>query len=348
MLTLMPFGITPGYVVMPLGRPVSIGAVQPVMSAILHEPVELEMVHPGSTSTSFLASRLEQSYVQHLENLLGRGSNRDIAPTIDVPTVTNRKHSIGHAREAMAMNELAAKLPQILARSGCASSASSSTLWGVSLTSDDNERASLLAAFLRAREWDVAKAETFLLQTLTWRRLNGLDVGGANGLDAASERAGSADVAFPDDVIATRELADASDSPRMLVVLHLGAVGREALGAAEAIVAWRVRMQEKACAALREHWATAPRGPTYTLVLDCRDLRPFHFGRASRRSLGALTSVLTCYYPDFVDETVVVNAPGFLRGVWGLVSRLMPAWWGVRIETSLEELERREGLCLHA
>ena len=33
-----------------------------------------------------------------------------------------------------------------------------------------------------------------------------------------------------------------------------------------------------------------------------------------------------------------MNAPGFLRGVWGLVSRLMPAWWGVRIETSLEEL----------
>lgn len=52
-------------------------------------------------------------------------------------------------------------------------------------------------------------------------------------------------------------------------------------------------MQERACKQLERQWQHAPRGPTYTVVLDCANLRAFHFGRASRRSLAALTQVLT-------------------------------------------------------
>lgn len=36
-------------------------------------------------------------------------------------------------------------------------------------------------------------------------------------------------------------------------------------------------------------------------------------------------------YPDFVGDTLVINAPGFLRAAWGVAGPLMPAWWGVRI-----------------
>ena len=72
-------------------------------------------------------------------------------------------------------------------------------------------------------------------------------------------------------------------------------------------------------------------GPKHTLVLDCKGLRPYHFGRASRAALGPLTHVFTHYYPDFVGSTLVINAPGFLRAAWAVVERLLPAWWGVRV-----------------
>ena len=130
------------------------------------------------------------------------------------------------------------------------------------------------------------------------------------------------------------------------------------------LVAWRVRMQERVCEQLGEpsdpssagdsgrgasgsQWSASLRGPTYTLVLDCDGLRPYHFGRASRRALSSLTHTLTHYYPDLVGQTLVVNAPGFLTATWGVVRRLMPAWWGVHIHRSLAELEEMEGICLH-
>ena len=110
-------------------------------------------------------------------------------------------------------------------------------------------------------------------------------------------------------------------------------------------------MQERACEQLgapcgptaKSQWVSAKRGPKYTLVLDCNGLRPYHFGRRSRRALTALTHVLTNYYPDFVGSTLVVNAPAFLAPMWAVVGRLMPAWWGVRIVRTVEELEGCDG-----
>ena len=336
MLTMLygSYGIAPGYVFMPLTRPsVAKPAGAAVMSAaILHEPVEWMPSAMELTSTSFLASRLEQRYASHLDSLLNRQSEQPIG--------TDGKLSIGAAAEAKAVRGLSSRLPTILASAGCEASTS---IWGVSLATDDDERTSLLAAFLRAREWDVSKAESFLEESLTWRRESGLDQPSSE----ASSSSASASAAFPDDIIATSDATDAAGRPRTFVVLRLGALPRESLQLVDEMVAWRVRNQERACATLREQWANTPRGPTYTLILDCHGLRPYHFGRASRKALSALTFELTHYYPDFVDATVVVNAPGFLRGMWAVVSRLMPAWWGVRIDKSLEEVEKREAVCLH-
>ena len=105
--------------------------------------------------------------------------------------------------------------------------------------------------------------------------------------------------------------------------------------------------QERACEHLGanrigSHWSSAPRGPTYTLVIDASDMRWHHFGRTSRTALAKLTFALTHYYPDFVGSTVVVNAPGFIQAAWGFVSRFMPDWWGVRLGT-MAELEALDG-----
>ena len=88
---------------------------------------------------------------------------------------------------------------------------------------------------------------------------------------------------------------------------------------------------QAACEQLLPHWAVSPQGPKYTLVLDCKGVRPYHFGRASRAAMGPLTQLFTRYYPDFVGSTLVINAPGYLRATWAVVERLMPAWWGVRV-----------------
>ena len=95
--------------------------------------------------------------------------------------------------------------------------------------------------------------------------------------------------------------------------------------------------RQAACEQLQAHWGVSPRGPKYTLVLDCKGMRPYHFGRASRAAMAPLTQLFTHYYPDFVGSTLVINAPGYLRATWSVVERLLPDWWGVRVG-SLQDL----------
>ena len=221
------------------------------------------------------------------------------------------------AREELsaAVEALTARLSELLP--------SPRTLWGVDLSLDTPQRQSLLSSFLRAREYDVAETVSFLKETLDWRQRDGID-------EVYDADAQAADVAFPDDVIQVVPGGDGL-STTTVVIIQMGAVSLEALQNVEAFLAWRIRMQERACKALASQWATCPRGPKYTLVLDCMHLRSYHFGRACRRALSKLSHVCTHYYPDFVGETLVINAPGFLRTAWAVVNPLMPAWWGVRI-----------------
>ena len=214
------------------------------------------------------------------------------------------------------------------ARRLCRGCAPTARVWGVGLAADSAERASLLAAFLRAREWDVDDAATMLAETFAWRRAQSIDGKGAapHALDGL----------FPDDEI--RTVAAPDGRRKTYVVLKLGALTRDAFADAGELVAWRVRMAERACEHLGaadagggSRWSEAPRGPTYTLVLDCAGLRPFHFSGRTRAALGGLKDVFEHFYPDFVGDILVVNTPGFVRRTWGILSRLMPDWWNVGV-----------------
>lgn len=261
--------------------------------------------------------------------------------------IVDGKISIGKEAEATAIKSLAKLLPSILKRAGCAPATS---VWGVQLASDKmGQRSSLLAAFLRAREWRVDEAEAFLIEMLTWRRENG--VGVDYGSSAAANQTGvkgeEEEAPFPDDLMRTITGRGADGQPRTFIVISLGKITREQLSRVDEFVAWRVRMQERACEHLGNnlegsHWSSAPRGPTYNLVLDTAGMRPFHFGSDSRAALSKLTHVFTHYYPDFIGATVVVNAPRFVTMTWSAVSRFMPSWWGVRLGT-MAELESQEG-----
>lgn len=310
----------------------------------------------------------------------GEGAASEV---LRVPTKgADGKVSVGAAGEHAAVKELGERLPAICA---CCCTSLATTLWGVDLSHDSAERASLLSAFLRARDWSVDASELFLRETLAWRREQGMLHGmlrpGGGGSGMACGESGAPAASLPDDQICTR--LDADGQLRTYVIISMGSVSREALERPEGFVRWRIQQQERVCEYLGtpylgtprpeplleqrlerrsgrgggsggsacsggpgsshcdgavsnrdggvSHWRLSPRGPTYTLVLDCRGLRPYHFGRCCRRALGMLEEVFTHYYPDFVGGTLVINSPCFVERAWAVIGRLMPAWWGVQL-----------------
>ena len=259
-------------------------------------PLPLTMQEAAEHSTSYMASHLERCYESSLERMF----DEDLVACHELVAGDDGKWSIGAEQEAEAVRQLSSRLPSILEAAG----SDATSLWGVTLTDDDSaERASLLAAFLRARKWRVDEAEEFLLETFTWRK--------ANHIDDADARGDPPPTAFPADQICVRRNRD-EEPPQMFVYLHLGSLELDMFRQVENFIKWRVREQEKACEQLskHQHWKHSPRGPTYTLVLDCAGLRPYHFGRAMRKSVSALTHDFIHYYPDFVGARISKHRQG--------------------------------------
>jgi len=161
-----------------------------------------------------LCQHLEQCYTQSLEPLKKEGvpeapsSAESQAPTAD----SQAAH--GESAELASIASLSQRLAGIRASTG-----HTGRLWGVELADESAARSSLLAAFLRAREWDVESADTFLRETLTWRRENGVE--GSSGSSCSSA------LSFPDDTIHHRRGTGSDGQPRTVVVIRLGQVTLE-------------------------------------------------------------------------------------------------------------------------
>lgn len=124
--------------------------------------------------------------------------------------------------ELASIAELSRRLAGIRASTGFAG-----RLWGVELADESAARKSLLAAFLRARDWDVERADAFLRETLTWRRENGLEGSAGSAGSAGSDGAATARPSYPDDTIHHRRGTGPDGLPRTLVVVRLGQVAIE-------------------------------------------------------------------------------------------------------------------------
>ena len=161
-----------------------------------------------------LCQHLEQCYTQSLEPLKTQGVSEaeSQAPAADSQT------AYGESAELASIATLSQRLAGILAVTGYAGS-----LWGVELADELAARNSLLAAFLRAREWDVERADTFLRETLIWRRENGLEGSSGSSGSSASDVA-AARLDFPDDTIHHCHGTGPDGQPRTVVVLRLGQV----------------------------------------------------------------------------------------------------------------------------
>ena len=185
-----------------------------------------------------LCQHLEQCYTQSLEPLKTQGRLEASGSAASLQPLPASK-----SKASASIDALSQRLSSILSSTGHASS-----LWGVSLAGESAERDSLLAAFLRAREWDVESADLFLRETLVWRRERGLEGlpssaaashDGAAPADEAAQRLG-----FPDDTIRTLRGTGPDGQPRTIVVIRIGRVTLEAIRSGEELVQWRVAMQE--------------------------------------------------------------------------------------------------------
>ena len=123
------------------------------------------------------------------------------------------------ASESAAVELLASRLPHIFEQSACPPGACQ-MMWGIPLADESASRDALLAAFLGAREWEVDRAESFLIETLAWRRENSV------GEDVEEQ---SEPELFPKDMVRTITQKDADGQPQTFVVIKLGTITKEAL-----------------------------------------------------------------------------------------------------------------------
>lgn len=165
-----------------------------------------------------LCQHLEQCYAQSLEPL--KTDELTEAPSsVSLISAADSQAAASESAELASIAELSRRLAGIRESTGLAG-----RLWGVELADESAARSSLLAAFLRARDWDVERADAFLRETLTWRREHGLE--GSAG-SAGSDGAAAGRLSFPNDTIYHCRGTGPDGLPRTLVVVRLGQVAIE-------------------------------------------------------------------------------------------------------------------------
>lgn len=206
-----------------------------------------------------------------------------------------------------AVKELHARLPEVVDHAGL-SCDEVVELWGVQLMPGQlsAEKAALLKSFLRARDWNVDDATFMLGEALRWRR----DFhGGVDALQPAQF------APLPCDPFTCDE------NGRAMVHISMGRVNEADFANVQQFVAWRVCMLEQLM-----HRLDFSRGcePRYTMVLDCRGMRPYHVSGAARRCAKALSLVLCDNYPDFIERVLVVSPPRLISLAWSVMGPFLP------------------------
>lgn len=165
-----------------------------------------------------LCQHLEQCYAQSLEPL--KTDELTEAPSsVSLISAADSQAAASESAELASIAELSRRLAGIRESTGFAG-----RLWGVELADESAARSSLLAAFLRARDWDMERADAFLRETLTWRREHGLE---GSASSAGSDGAAAGRLSFPDDTIYHCRGTGPDGLPRTLVVVRLGQVAIE-------------------------------------------------------------------------------------------------------------------------
>jgi len=215
-----------------------------------------------------------------------------------------------------AVDQLRERLPEVLAAAGCSGGATE--LWGVRLgrSADAGGERALLAHFLRAREEDVDAAAAMLMSTIRWRRDEGVD-----RMDAGRD--------FPDFPpglhLAGPHLAVMPLGKLLLEHYRNPRFARWAVCTHEATV--RTFLSARGGGAACGGAAADTRGaapPTLTLLIDARGLARHHFGVAARKCAAEVSRIFQDFYPDFLAQILIVNAPPLFSCGWALLRPFLP------------------------
>ena len=194
------------------------------------------------------------------------------------------------------------------------------SLWGVPLTSEPApDSRHLLRRFLEARDWDVEQAADMIEGTLAWRSEFGA--------------AATQPDAFPGSECGR------DDSGSAQIVLRLEHVREDAFADVARYARWCVSLHEAAIRQLDlagQHLDAAAR-PAYRIVVDCRGMSAYHFGGAARKCARHLAGLMQNHYPDFVGETLIVNAPATMARLWGVVRRVLPAKFAAAVRVTTDD-----------
>jgi len=201
--------------------------------------------------------------------------------------------------EVRAVHELHAALAPELGSSGA-------DFWGVQLTANQVggltlPQFTLLRSFLVARDWSVADAASMVACSI-------------RGRQEANVIASSDNAALPSEPLGT------DSSGRVVTICSFGALPADAFCDPKGFVAWRLGLLER----LMRELPFASGDPTYTMVLDCRGMRPHHFSRPARECFRALQKVCCDCYPDLIARIVVLHPPPFFASACALLRPLLP------------------------
>ena len=231
---------------------------------------------------------------------------------------------------------LAAQLDDIVYAAGC--DAASADLWGVPLhkararevarrpaadgaapaanADEAARREALLRALLKSRDGDAAAARKMLENTLRWRQT----ADPVSGLRPAELRAEHFEVGPAPPMPVRLLAAPESDNPELpRICIRAGTITPELMKDPARLAQWWVCMQE---ALMSRVFAASP--PAYVVVMDCRGLRPHHFGAESRACAAAMAKVMQEYYPERILHTDVVHAPPFFGALFPLLRPFLP------------------------
>ncbi|KAI0352077.1 CRAL/TRIO domain-containing protein [Trametes cingulata] len=214
--------------------------------------------------------------------------------------------------EWKAVKELRSKLPEVFSKAYPDSSPAptSVTLWGVTLSTTPDAKASVvLAKFVRARELNVAQAQEMLVATLRWRDEFKID-------EVVKEE-------FDPEVFGKLGKVFGKDKEGRPVTYNLyGAVKdmKAVFGDVQKFIRWRVQFMEESIKLLDFE--------TVDQMVQIHDYEGVSMTQRDANQKAAAkeaTSIFQNHYPEFLSRKFFINVPTLLTWIFWLFKPLISA-----------------------
>ncbi|KAI0369848.1 CRAL/TRIO domain-containing protein [Pilatotrama ljubarskyi] len=283
----------------PAAAPVAVAAAEAVTAAPAPAPAPATTVEEIQETKAMEPVAPEPSVV----------TEKVDAPVEEPQNALTRKFT---EAEWKAVKELRSKLPEIFSKAypDASPAPTSVTLWGVTLSTTPDAKASVvLAKFARARELNVAQAAEMLVATLRWRDEFKID-------EVVKEE-------FDQDVFGRLGKVFGKDKEGRPVTYNLyGAVKdmKAVFGDVQRFIRWRVQFMEESIKLLDFE--------TVDQMVQIHDYEGVSMTQRDANQKAAAkeaTSIFQNHYPEFLSRKFFINVPTLLTWIFWLFKPLISA-----------------------